>query len=383
VILLVGAGLFTGSFAKLMAIDTGFDYRNVLALDVGVRADPRLTGHAQFEDMNRRSGPYIDQNLAAVRAVPGVDSAAAVQGGLPLTGSWSRTSVEMPGRGELKGDDDSIDRRAVSSGYLETMRIPLKRGRYLNDGDREGSDPVVVINEAAARKYWPGEDPIGKRLKINDKDVIVVGIVGDIRHLGPETPPRQECYVPASQTGYFGSATLVIRTSRDPLAVLPAVKNAIWTVNKEQRLRSETVTLEGYMDRLVAQRRFNMALLALFGVLGLMIAAAGIYGVMGYLVAQRTNEIGVRMALGATRAHVVSMVLRRASILMVAGIVIGAAVAWWFAAGVKAFLFQIEPNDPRIFAAALATLAAAGLLASAIPARRAASVDPMVALRQE
>jgi hypothetical protein len=219
------------------------------------------------------------------------------------------------------------------------MGIPLKRGRYLTGQDREGSDKVVAINEAAARKYWPGEEALGKRIEINSQDMTVVGIVGDIRHLGPETPPRQECYVPAAQNSYYGSATLVMRTSGDPLDRLAAVKTAIWAANKDQRLRTETVTLEAYMDRLIAQRRFNMALLALFGILGLVIAAAGI--------------------------------------------AIGTAAAWWFSAGVKTFLFQVEPNDVRIFVAALAALAAAGLLASAVPARRAASVDPMIALRAE
>jgi predicted permease len=283
----------------------------------------------------------------------------------------------------LEGDDDSIDRRVVSDGYLETLRIPLRRGRYLKANDRGGSDPVIVINEAAAKKYWPGEEAIGKRVTLNKKELVVVGIVGDIRHLGPEIPPRQECYIPASQGGYFGGATLVMRTTGHAIDRLDAAKAAIWSVNKDQRLRTETVTLEGYMERLIAQRRFNMALLALFGILGLVIAGAGIYGVMAYVVAQRTNEIGVRMALGATRQHVVSMVLVRAAILMGTGIVIGAAVAWWFSAGVKTFLFGVEPNDPSIFAAALVTLAAAGLLASAVPARRAASVDPMIALRRE
>ncbi len=383
VVLLVGAGLFIGSFAKLMAIDPGFDYRNVLALDVGVRPDPKLTGRAMFDDMSKRGGPYIEQMLAAVRAVPGLEAVAAVQGGLPLTNSWSRNGIELPGRPEFKGPDDSIDRRVVSAGYLETIRIPLKRGRSIQESDREGSERIAVINESAARKYWPGEDPLGKRFKMNSNEYVVVGIVGDIRNLGPETPPRQECYMPGTQNSFYGSATLVMRTSGKAIDRLPAVKSAIWSVNKEQRLRTETVTLEGYMDRLIAQRRFNMALLALFGVLGLVIAGAGIYGVMAYVVAQRTNEIGVRMALGATRRHVIRMVLQRASILIAAGIVVGAGVAWWFSAGVKTFLFEVEPNDVRIFAAALATLAAAGLLASAVPARRAASVDPIIALRQE
>jgi putative ABC transport system permease protein len=174
-----------------------------------------------------------------------------------------------------------------------------------------------------------------------------------------------------------------MRTARDPLASLAAVKAAIWSINREQRLTAETVTLEGYMDRLIAQRRFNMALLALFGLLGLVIAAVGIYGVMAYVVAQRTSEIGVRMALGATRANVVGMVLRRAAILMTIGLAVGGAAAWAFSTRVGTFLFEVQPRDAGIFAASLAVLAAAGLLASAIPARRAASVDPLVALRQE
>jgi len=154
-------------------------------------------------------------------------------------------------------------------------------------------------------------------------------------------------------------------------------------VNREQRLTGDTVTLERYMDRLIAQRRFNMAVLTLFGVLGLVIAAVGIYGVMAYVVAQRTNEIGVRMALGATRGNVVWMVLRRAGALMIAGLVIGGIGAWYLSAGVKTFLFEVQPNDVRIFAGALAVLACAALLASALPARRAATVDPLVALRGE
>ena len=174
-----------------------------------------------------------------------------------------------------------------------------------------------------------------------------------------------------------------MRTKGDPLSVLPAVKAAIWSVNRDQRLTGDILTLEAYMDRLIAQRRFSMALLALFGVLGLVIAAAGIYGVMAYLVAQRTNEIGVRMALGATPRNVLAMVLARSAVLMAAGLVIGGAGAWYLGAAVKIFLFQVEPNDVRVFAAALATLAAAGLIASVVPARRAAAVDPLIALRHE
>ena len=377
VVLLVGAGLFIGSFARLMNVDLGLDYRNVLALTVGVRVQGN-----DFAEALKRGGPYSKEMLETVSRVPGVISAAAVSGGLPLTGSWSRTSIERPGKPKLTGDDDSIDRRTVSAGYHQTLKIPLRRGRYLTEQDREGAPLVLVVNEAAARKYWPGEEAIGQRAIVNGKEYTVVGVVGDIRHLGPERPVRQECYIPMAQDGVIG-VTLVMRTAGDPLALLPAVKSAIWSVNKDQRLSTDTVTLEAYMDRLIAQRRFNMALLALFGLLGLVIAAVGIYGVMAYVVAQRTNEIGVRMALGATRANVVGMVLRRAALLMAAGLAIGGLVAWYLSASVKSFLFEIDPNDVVVFVVALGVLALAGLVASAVPARRAASVDPLVALRHE
>jgi predicted permease len=379
VVLLVGAGLFVGSFVRIMRIDPGFDYKNVLVLGVAVRAQP-----GQFAEAAKRGNAYVRQVVEAVRAVPGVTAVGVVSGGVPLTGSWSRTGIEPKGKAKLEGEDSSIDRRAVSSNYLQLLRVPLRRGRYLDDTDRAGSQLVMVINEAAARKYWPGEDPIGKQAKLNDQERTVVGVVGDIRHLGPESPLRQEAYMPFEQEENIGGS-LVMRTQGDPLTVLPAVKAAIWSVNGEQRLSTENVTLEAHMDRLIAQRRFNMALLLLFGVLGLTIAAVGIYGVMAYVVAQRTNEIGVRMALGATRQRVLMMVLSRASLLMVTGLAAGVVVAWPLTAALKVqtFLFQVEPTSPGIYALAIGTLAAAGLLASAIPAFRAASIDPLSALRRE
>ena len=379
VILLVGAGLFTGSFVRLMRVDPGFDYRNVIALNLGLRL---LPGEKFGKAYAARNAQYLRQAVEAVSRVPGAQMVATVNGGLPLTGSWSRTGVEISGRGKPEGEGADLDRRSVSANYHQLLRIPLIRGRYLSDEDREGTPPVAVINQAAAQRYWPGHDALGQRFKMNEKEWTVVGIVGNIHHLGPEISPRQECYVPAAQDHQYGGM-LVVRTAGDPMALLPPVKAAIWSVNREQRLTGDTMTLERYMDRLIAQRRFNMAVLALFGVLGLVIAAVGIYGVMAYVVAQRTNEIGVRMALGATRANVVSMVLRRAGTLMLIGLAIGAVGAWYLSAGVKSFLFEVQPNDLKIFAAALAVLAAAGFLASALPARRAAAVDPLVALRSE
>lgn len=385
VVLLVGAGLFMGSFVQLMRVDPGFDYRNVLVVNVGppIRAttgSPDL--QKAFEDARRISRTLVPQLRDAVAGVPGVVAVGTVTGGLPLSGSWSRSNIELPGRGKMEGDAFSLDRRTVSPEYLRVLKVPLLRGRHIEPTDTERSEPVIVINEAAANLYWPGEDAIGKRLTINSKERVVVGIVGNIRHLGPEKPVRQEGYIPFLQDTNIG-ATLAIKTAGDPMAVLPAVKSAIWSVDREQRLTSDIVTLEGYMDRLIRQRRFNMALLAVFGALGLVIAAVGIYGVMAYIVAQRTNEIGVRMALGATRSTVVSMVLKHAGLLMVLGLAIGGLASWMLSKNIEAFLFQTQPADPRIFAAALALLTLAGLAASALPARRAASVDPLVALRHE
>ena len=378
VVLLVGAGLFVNSFARLMRIDLGLDYRNVLVLGVGVR----VVGN-QFADAMKLGNAYVQQMIDAVSAVPGVGGVAAVTGGTPLTGSWSRTGVQLPGGREFK-QDDSIDRRSVTANYLQLLRITLVRGRYLTADDRAGSQRVAVINEAAAAKYWPGKDPIGEHFTLNKQERVVVGVVANIRHLGPESPPRPECYMPLLQDENIG-ATLVMRTDRDPLQVLPAVKAAIWSVNKEQRLSPDNLTLEAYLDAMIASRRFNMALLVLLGGLGMIIAAVGIYGVMAYLVAQRTSEIGVRMALGATRGNVVSMILRRAVGLTVAGLALGTLLAWPLSRyfEVKSFLFQVEPTDVVTYAVALAVLAIAGLVASAVPAHRAASIDPLVALRHE
>jgi len=377
VVLVVGASLFTASFVKVARIDPGFDYRGILALSVGVRIEP-----GKFAEAVTRGRPYVERMLEAVRAVPGVGVVEAVSGGLPLSGGRVTMSAALPGHPPLTGDDAEIDTRVVTPGYLQILRIPLRRGRHLTNGDREGGPQVVVLNDTAARKYWPGLDPIGQRIRIENVERTVVGIVGDIRHNGPEIPPQQEAYVPLAQEPIL-QATLVMRPSSPPARLLPDVKAAIWTVNNEQVLYTDRVTLDAYMDGLIAQRRFNMALLALFGVLGLVISAVGIYGVMAYIVSQRTREIGVRMALGASRGAVVRMVLGNSARLVAIGLVLGSGAAWYASAVARAFLFELDARDPRAFALSIAVLGAAALLATAVPARRAAGVDPLVALRTE
>ncbi|MGH9409246.1 MAG: ABC transporter permease, partial [Vicinamibacterales bacterium] len=335
VVLLVGAGLFTGSFVQLMRVNPGFDYHNVLDLGINL---PFTAGLSLDRSYGARNGAYVRQAVEAIRHLPGVEIVAI--GTAPLTGGWARGTVALPGRGELKGENDQIDQRTVSDTYLQLLRIPLLRGRYITaDDTRDDALPVVVVNQAAALKYWPGEDALGRHLTVGGKDRLVIGIVGNVHQFGQEIPPHKECYLPMETRSDNGE--LLIRTREDPMRVLPGVKAAIWSINRNQRFSSDTVTLEAYFDRLIAQRRFNMALLALFGVLGLVIAAIGIYGVMAYVVAQLTSEIGVRMALGATRGDIVAMILRRSAALVGAGLTIGTTASWYFSAGVRTFLFEI------------------------------------------
>jgi len=371
VVLLVGAALFIGSFVSLMRIDPGFDTRNVLTAQVSPRGTPGVpVDHAAA----------YQQILDRVRDIPGIEQASIISGGMPLSGSMSSTTITIPGR-EVPNDDDGVSIRRVSSDYHAAMRIPLRSGRLFNDTDRAGSPLVVIVNDTFAKKYFPGENPIGQSVSSNDSTRTIVGVVGDVYQTSLETEPIAEVYAPMSQLP-TRFADLVIRTARNPYDVLPAVRAATLAVMPDVPLRN-VQTMEELYGRRVAQRKLNMLLIGLFGVLGLVISAVGIYGVMAYVVSQRTREIGVRMALGATRGKVVGMVLKNASLLVGIGLLIGAAGAWYLSSAAERFLFRLEASDPRAFVVAIVVLALAALIASVIPARRAASVDPMVALRAE
>jgi predicted permease len=374
VVLLVGAALFTGSFVALMRIDPGFSPDGVLTAQVS----PRVVPGQMPSDL----APPLLEIVDRVSQMPNVVQASALAGGVPLSGMNMGSNIKIPGK-DLSNDDARVNVRIVTPNYHAALRIPLKRGRLLDATDRSGITNVTLINEAAARKYFPGEDPIGRVVNLSNDDRTIVGIVGDVHQAGLETDARAETYVPLAQSMIGkGYGELVIRTSGDPYAVLPAVRGAVNAVIPGTPLRSVT-TMEALFFRQIAQRRLNMVLLGLFGLLGLVISAVGIYGVMAYVVAQRTREIGVRIALGATPSKVIGMVMGKASVLVIAGLVIGGLGAWYLSAGAKAFLFGLEANDPRAFAAALVSLSLAALVASFIPARRAANVDPVVALRAE
>ena len=377
VILLVGAALFIGSFRTLMKINPGFESSNLLTAGI----IPRLEGGRGANESLPNYAPLVEQALERIRQSPGVIHASAISGGMPLGGSMSITRIKVPGR-TLEGPDGAISIRRVTPDYHEAMSIPLLAGRYFEASDREGAAPVIIINDSAARKYFPGENAVGKSVTVNgDTPQTIVGVIGDVYQSSLETEPRTEAYVPMAQ-GRTLFSELVVKTSGDPYDVLPEVRAAVSAAMPDILLRNVR-TMDQLLARRTAQRRLNMLLLGLFGVLGLVISAVGIYGVMAYSVSQRTREIGVRMALGATRRTVIAMVLRSAAVLIAAGLVIGGTGAWFLAATARTFLFKMDVNDPRVFVTAIGVLAAAAFFASYIPARRAASVDPMIALRAE
>jgi putative ABC transport system permease protein len=374
VVLLVGAAVFIGSFVSVMRIDLGFSPEHVLTAQIS----PPFQFRSVVVRPTNRAAPFAEI-VERIRGTPGVLNAS--MGAVPLSGSnIISTSVTIPGKLDLTAGE-SIAATKVTWDYHNALKIPLRRGRLFKPTDRQGALPVAIINDSAAKKYFPDEDPIGRSIGLEGNARTIVGIVGDVHQFSFEMAPRTEAYIPMEQSLVVGSE-LVIRTSGNPYDVLPQVKAAVFAVLPDVPLRNIR-TMDELIAMRVAQRKVSMLLLGLFGLLGLVISAIGIYGVMAYLVSQRAREIGVRMALGATRANVMRMVLLNAGVLVLSGLILGGVGAWYLSAAARTFLFSIEATDPRAFAAAFLLLALAALVASGIPARRAASVDPMVALRAE
>jgi predicted permease len=383
-VLLVGSLLFVTSFLKVTSIPLGVEYDNVVVsyLNGPSLSRAAVTPEERWAESARFHG-LAERVVERVRAVPGVEDVAAASG-FPFSAGTSSFSYELPGRPGFKWSRDQhrmVAMKMVSPNYLQLLRVPLIRGRYLDDGDRAEAEGAVVLSESAARMIWPGEDPIGQEIDLQ-KRLRVVGIVADVRMGGPEVEPYPDVYVPLRQGRGTYASSLVIRTALPADQMLPSLRAAIQEVDPSQRVR-DAITLEGRLARLLAQRRFNMLVVGSFGALAVLIAAIGIYGVMAYLVMQRTREIGVRMALGASRASVLRLVLRRAAALTALGLAAGGAGVWYFNATVRAFLFELDPLDLRVIAAAALLMAVTAFVASAIPARRAASVDPLIALRQD
>src|SRR5262249_23117237 len=305
VVLLVGAGLFISSFVRLMRVDLGFELDHVLSVDV---VSHRLTD----ADLPRTSATVtavVDQ----VRRAPGVEAVALAWGTQPLVTGSGRTTVAVPGKPSFDTPDDWADEKYITPDYFRVLRVPVVAGRNFVDADAmPGAPQTVILNDVAAARFFGAENPIGAAI-LATGDRTVVGVVHSTRLYGPEGELRPEVYVPLNWQRAFGSplVTLMVRATHDPAALVPVVRSAIRAAAPDLVV-PDPQTYADRFGRIVAQRKFNMIILALFGLLAVAIAAAGVYGVMAYLVEQRTQEIGVRMALGADPAHVLRMVLARA-----------------------------------------------------------------------
>jgi predicted permease len=375
VVLLVGASLFIGSFINVMRIDPGFRSDGVLTAQLVQRPSP---GAAQAD-----MGPALVDIVDRARRLPGVIDAAAASPGVPFRINMWIGGLQAPGQPLDLNMTVSI--KVVTPGYHRTLDIPLRSGRYFTDDDRAGTEAVVILSEAAARMFFAGDDPLGRAIVVLGAggERRVVGVVADARQSSLEVSPHPEVYIPMAQGSRSQSyAFVLLHTSGDPNDSLPALRGVVAQVLPQVPLRN-IARMDDLLAAQVAERRLNMLMFSLFGLLGLVISAVGIFGVIAYLVSQQTREIGIRMALGATRSHVVAGVFGHVGRLVAAGLIMGGIAAWSLSNLAGRFLFALDPRDARAYAVAMITLLAAAIVAAALPARRAASVNPIEALRQE
>ncbi|HEV2490637.1 MAG TPA: ABC transporter permease [Candidatus Acidoferrales bacterium] len=386
-VVLVGAGLLLRSFQQLSKIPLGFDTRNVLSLRVVPRGP-------NYMSVTQR-GAFFKQVLEKIHAIPGVQWAGAISN-LPLDLSTEIIPFSIEGRIPTSpGQGPVADYRLVTPEYFEALRIPLIEGRSFSWSDAPRSLAVAVISKGMARSHWPGEDPLGKRIKLGPLNsrspwLSVVGVVGDVHNYSPTAQPQSTIYLPYAQSQGVRLAfpelltlrDLVVRTTVDPSSVTSAVRDTIRAIDRDLAV-SRVRTMDDVFSVVVTPQRFNLRLLELMAGLALILAAFGLYGVTAYSVEQRTHEIGVRMALGASSSDIVRMVLGQGLLLASIGIAIGVAGALALTRFLRSLLFEIKPTDPATFIGVAILLALVALAACYIPARRAMKVDPMIALRYE
>jgi putative ABC transport system permease protein len=331
---------------------------------------------------------FYHEAVERLAALPGVDS-VALTSTLPISGNDELYSIVFEGRPPLPpGQGVSALYYLVSPGYLETMGIPVVQGRAFTEDDRDGAPRVAIVNDEFVRLHFPGEDPLGRRIRMGRDSTIVreiVGVVGSVKHYGLDDRPQAQMYEPFAQMPAT-AMTFVVKASVDPASLSPSVRRQIQQVDPDQPVITIT-TLEQMRAASTAQWRVQTTLLGLFAGVALLLAAGGLYGVMSYVVSQRTREIGIRMALGARGGSVLALVLRQALALTAAGLIIGAGVAFVSARALSStlepMLFQVDPSDAGVMLAVAAGLAAVAVLATLIPARRAVRVDPIRAVRAE
>ena len=381
VVLLAGAGLLIRSFNRLRQVDLGFKPDNLLTMQM-------VLPFPKYQKPEARRAFY-DELLRRINEIPGVES-AGINTRLPLSTSGMKFSFSVEGR--TMPSDTNLPfavYRVINPDYFRAMGIPLQRGRVFDTRDTADSTPALIVNRRLAEQFWPGEDPTGKRLKIGPADgpnpwATVIGVVGDVRQTGLYGDQMAELYAPYAQErrSWMSPRDLVVRTRGDAGAVAGAVREAVWAVDKDQPI-SNIRTMDQVLAAVVSRERFQMLLLSLFAALALVLACVGLYGVISYAVAQRTREIGVRMALGAQQRDVLKLVIRQGMILTFAGLVIGIAGGLAVTRVMTDLLFGVTATDAVTFISVGGLLLVVSFLACYIPARRATKVDPLIALRYE
>jgi putative ABC transport system permease protein len=376
-VLLIGAGLMIRSFLKLQNVDPGFDTSNALTMSV-------VLTWTRYPEPHQRLA-FFDRAIEQIRAVPGVVSVGATTK-IPLTGGGSTQPFTVEGRpaGAI-AEQPMAQTRYVSPDYFQAIGIPLRQGRVFTDQDRDKSVPVVIISEAMARRFWPGENPVGKRLTPSFHSEAgareIVGVVGDVKTSGLDVDASAMMYLPYKQAP-LPFLSFVVRTSSNPESLIQPVSRAIYSIDKDQAL-TDVQTMDQVLTKSVSDRRFNMMLLLTFAGVALLLAAVGVYGVMNYTVTLRRRELGIRMALGAARMDVLRLVLGQGLTLTLIGVGIGLISAYALTRLMATLLYGVTATDYLTFASVSAVLIAVGLVASYVPARRATKVNPTIALRTE
>jgi putative ABC transport system permease protein len=376
-VLLAGAGLLVRSFTTLLAVERGY------------RADGVATTTVQaWQYPPARRVAFAEAVIARMRALPGVVAAGATSS-LPLAADIGATEARVVAEGRptpRKGEEPRAHASVVTPGYFAALGVPLRRGRLIATTDDSASVPVVLVSETLARRQWPGEDPVGRRMTVvfaRSGAVVreVVGVVGDVRHAGLDESPRPAIYIPHAQAR-TGALVFAARTGGDAAALVPALQRAIWAIDPGLSV-SEAATMETLLDDSLRPRRFTLVLLLVFSATALALAALGVYGLMSQHASERTREVGIRVALGARVRDVLALVLREGLALAAAGVVLGLACAAALTRVLRGMLFGIGPLDLVTFGAVSALVLLCAAAASLVPALRSSRVDPAVALRDE